>query len=298
MKIAFCWQGINGRYGHWNDGLKKAMELIETEHDVTYHEPQDNIKDVDIILYWEAPCTILGKDKMNYLNVLTNPIPKALLFAGGPIKKEWVDGFDLLFVESQINADECEQFGIPYRTAFGVNTDIFYPQKLEKKWDAYMPATCASWKRQGLFSQSVKEKGILSGRDQPTDPQPFIDARKNGTTVLDEQPYEQVARLLNESYVMLQTSEFWGGGQRATLEAMACGIPPIVMSDSPKNREYVEESGFGLVIEPREEDIRVAVRQLKVEPQDVLIGVRYIESKFTAAHYAMSLLQGIKQILQ
>lgn len=299
MKLAFVWQGISGRYGHWNDGLKKAMELIETEHTVTYHEPHEHIKDVDVILYWEAPCTILGKDKMNYLNVLNNPLPKALLFAGGPIKKEWVDGFDLIFVESQINADELEKLGIPHRTAFGVNTDIFYPQKLEKKWDAYMPATCASWKRQGLFSQAVKEKGILSGRDQPTDPQPFIDARKNGTIVLDEQSYEQVAKLLNESYVMLQTSEYWGGGQRATCESLACGIPCIVMNDSPKNIEFIEESGFGLIVEPKVEKIIEAVEYIKRNPDKFKpeIGVKYIENRLTSAHYAVSLLKGIESIL-
>ena len=242
LKIAFVWQGINGRYGHWNDGLKKAMELIETEHIVTYHEPYEHIKDVDLILYWEAPVTIVGKDKLNYLNILTNPLPKALLFAGGTLKKEWVDGFDLLFVESQVNADECEKLGIPYRTAFGVNTDIFYPRKMDKIYDGMHQATCASWKRLDLFAKALKDKGIVCGRDQETDPNGFIECRKQGVTLLPEQSYESVAQLLNQSHTMVQTSEYWGGGQRATLEAMACGIPPIVMSDSPKNREFVEET--------------------------------------------------------
>lgn len=296
MRIKFVWQGISGRYGHWNDGLKKAMELIETEHEVTYHEPHEVIKDCDVILYWEAPVTIVGKDKMNYLNILTNPLPKALLFAGGTLKKEWVDGFDLVFVESQINADECEKLDIPYRTAFGVNTDIFYPQNLPKKYDGMHQATCASWKRLDLFAKALKDKGLVCGRDQETDPSGFVECRKQGVTLLPEQSYENVADLLNQSYTMVQTSEYWGGGQRATLEAMACGIPPIVMSDSPKNREYVEDSGFGLIVEPRVEDIRVAVRQLIVEPLDPQIGVKYIENKWSAAHYAISLLQGIKQI--
>lgn len=298
LRIGFCWQGISGRYGHWNDGLRKAMELIETEHEVIYQEPHEIIKDVDIILYWEAPCTINGKDKMNYLNILTNPLPKALLFAGGPIKKEWIDGFDLVFVESQINADECEKQKIPHRTAFGVNTDIFYPANVEKIYDGMHQATCASWKRLDLFAKALKNRGIVCGRDQETDPNGFIACRKYGVTLLPEQPYKKVAELLNQSYTLVQTSEFWGGGQRATLEAMACGIPPIVMSDSPKNREYVEDSGFGLIVEPREEDIRVAIRQLIVEPQDPQIGVKYIENKWTASHYAISILQGIKQILQ
>lgn len=297
MRISFVWQGVGGRYGHWNDGLRKAMELIETEHEVIYQEPYEVIKDVDVILYWEAPCTINGKDKLNYLNVLTNPLPKALLFAGGPIKKEWVEGFDLIFVESQINADECEKLGIPHFTAFGVNTDIFYPQALDKKYDGMHHATCASWKRLDLFAKALKNKGVVCGRDQATDPNGFIECRKQGVNVLEEQSYEGVAELLNESYALVQTSDFWGGGQRATLEAMACGIPPIVMSDSPKNCEYVEDSGFGAIVDPKVEQIQEMVESYKKYPTDPMIGVRYVESKWTSAHYAVALLQGIKQII-
>lgn len=299
MKIIFCWQGISGRYGHWNDGLKKAMELIETEHEVVYQEPHDPIpSDGDVILYWEAPVTIVGKDKLNYLNVCTHYLPKALLFAGGEIKKEWVDMFDLVFVESQINADECEKLGIPYRTAFGVNTDIFFPENKEKIYDGMHQATCASWKRLDLFAKALKDKGIVCGRDQETDPNGFIECRKQGVTLLPEQSYTSVASLLNESHTMVQTSEYWGGGQRATLEAMACGIPPIVMSDSPKNIEYVEESGFGLIVDPKVEAIQSAVETLKEYPLDPMVGVKYVESKWTSAHYAISLLMGIKEILK
>lgn len=297
MKIAFIWQGISGRYGHWNDGLKKAMELIETEHEVTYHEPHEHIKDVDVILYWEAPCTILGKDKLNYLNILSNPIPKALLFAGGNLKKEWVDGFDMIFVESQINADECEQLGLRYRTAFGVNTDIFFPMEMEKVYDGMHQATCASWKRLDLFAKSLKDKGIVCGREQATDPNGFDECRKHKVTLLPEQPYENVAKLLNQSHTMVQTSEYWGGGQRATLEAMACGIPPIVMSDSPKNREYVEASGFGAVVEPDSGAIQEKIEYFKTHPVDALVGVNYVLNNWSAAHYGVSLLQGIKEIL-
>lgn len=300
LRIAFVWQGINGRYGHWNDGLKKAMELIATEHDVTYHEPSESIKDVDVILYWEAPCTILGKDKLHYLNILTNPLPKCLLFAGGPIKKEWIDGFDLVFIESQINADECEKLGVPHRTAFGVNTDIFFPQKLTKIYDGIHQATCASWKRLDLFAKALKEKGVVCGRDQETDPNGFIECRKQGVTLLPEQSYTAVANLLNQSHTMVQTSEFWGGGQRATLEAMSVGTPVICMSDSPKNCEFVEESEFGLVVHPEVEKIREAVEFIKNNPDkfNPEVGMNYIRNKFTASHYAVSILQGVKGVLE
>ena len=80
-----------------------------------------------------------------------------------------------------------------------------------------------------------------------------------------------------------------------TLEAMACNVPPIVMSDSPKNVEYVEESGYGLVVDPNPEAIRDAIDRLK--PVKEHSGRKYIESKWTIQHYADALIKGIKEIL-
>lgn len=301
LKIAFCWQGIGERkiYGHWGDGLRKAMSIIEKEHIVTYHEPYEHIKDVDIILYWEAPVTCCGKDRENYQNVRTNHIPKILLFAGGEIKKEWVEGFDLLCVESQIDADTCERLGVPYRTAFGVDVETMKPEKQPKVFDAVFPSTCAGWKRQGLFSRALGNKGAICGRYQASDPIGFLNARENGTLVLPELPYPAVSALYNASHCCVNTSEFWGGGQRTTLEAMACGIPVIVMADSPKNREYVEESGAGLVVDPSEEAIRKGIEEIKKwTDEEKARGRNYVLNKWTSEHYAISILQGIKDILK
>lgn len=299
-KIAFVWQGIGEKkiYGQWGDGLRRAMELIAKDHIVSYHEPFEDIKDVDVILYWEAPVTCCGKDRDNYAKVRNNPLKKILLFAGGQIKPEWVTGFDLLCVESKIDADTCEDWGIPYRTAFGVDTHTMKPEKQPKVFDAVFPSTCAGWKRQGLFSRALQDKGVICGRYQESDPIGFLNARENHTLVLPELPYPAVSALYNASHCCVNTSEFWGGGQRTTLEAMACGIPVIVMADSPKNREYVEESGAGLVVEPSEEAIRGAIEEIKKwTPEERARGRKYVESKWTAEHYAISILQGIKSIL-
>lgn len=296
MKIRFIWQGIDGRYGHWKDGLWRAMQRLEENHEVTYHEPTDNIPEDGIVFYWEAPCTINSKDADNYKKIMNLPNKKVLLFAGGPIKKEWVDKFDLVCVESKINADECNQLGIRNITAFGINEDIFYPKKLEKKYDAIHQGTCASWKRQWLLAEAVGDKGIVVGRFQDSDPYPFTKCRELGVTVLDEQPYEEIANLLNQSYVLAQTSDYWGGGQRATLEAMACNIPVVCMTDSPKNREYVEESGFGLVVDPEPNQIKNAVEELK--KLDSNKGSEYVKSKWTSKHYADALEKAINICLE
>lgn len=299
MKIAFIWQGLYGekRYGHWNDGLYAAMKLVEKHHEVSYVEPSADLEPYDLLLYWEAPCTAGGKDRENYERIRLTNKPKILLFAGGPIRPEWCRGFDMFLVESKLNEQEFEQLGFKWKRAFGVNTDIFKPEKQPKIFDGMHQGTCASWKRQSLFARALGNKGVVCGRFQEHDSIGFVTCREQGTLVLPELPYPAVSALLNASNCLVNTSDYWGGGQRATLEAMACGVPAIVMSDSPKNREYVEESGAGLVCEPDENLIRKAIEDVKKwTDEEKQKGVDYVRSKWTHHHYANSILEAINEV--
>lgn len=297
MKIAFVWQGVSEPHvwRRWDDGLRQAMRYIEQDHEVTYCEPWHDIK-ADLILYWEAPCTINGKNGEHYRRIKDLPIKKALLFAGGPVQRQWCEGFDLIFTESQINDQEFTVLGLPWKRAFGVNDLIFKPLNTPKLYEAMMHATFAEWKRHKLFAETFKgTKSALCGRYQPSDPAGYDACVAAGLDIYPELWPEQVSLLINQSKIVVNTSEYWGGGQRCTLEAMACNVPVIVMSDSPKNREYVDESGAGVVVDPDPNTIRQAVAEILEHPEQYR-GREYIESKWTARHYANSLLAGINQL--
>lgn len=283
--LAFIWQGITERKDHWRDGLWGAMQTLEKEYDVTYHEPTDEIPDDSFVFYWEAPCTINGQYAENYKRVHNLPNKKALLFAGGPLKQEWVANFDVLAVESRINEEECKQMGIPFERAFGINTDIFKPTKVEKKWLGVAHGTCASWKRQWLLCEALGEDAMVFGAYQQSDPRPFDDCKKCNSEVIEEVDYKTANKLLNQAHVSVNCADFWGGGQRATLEAMACDIPVVVMKDSPKNIEFVEEAGIGEIVDPQPERIQEAVERLKGKSG----GRDYVMSKWTHKHYAKAL---------
>jgi len=293
MRIAFVWtNGVRDRavFNHWNDGLRAAMRLIEQEHEVTYHEPYEDLPPVDWVLYWEAACTHDSPEwGASYRKVQSAPYKKALLFAGGPIKEHWVRGFDHVFVESQINEEEFNAIGVKNSRAFGVNTDIFKPMDVPKTHTTVTHGACAGWKRQYLVCEAMGDKALVFGRFQEHDPFNFNRCRECQATVIEQQPYEEAARLINSAHVSVNCAEYWGGGQRATLEAMACDIPVVVMDDSPKNREYIEEAGIGVVCHHSAPAIKEAV--------DGLIGIKggrdYVLKKWTPEHYKNAILNAL-----
>lgn len=302
MRLSFVWQGFSGRYGQWQDGLFAALKLIELEHDVAYFDVDqlDKLKEFnpDVVLYWEAPCTLRGKDADKYRAVMNLPYKKALLFAGGPVDRDICQGFDLYFVESAINEREFAELGLPWKRAFGVNTQIFKPSPFTKIYDGMMQATFAGWKRHELFAEALRSDGLVCGRKQDHDMNGYNACVEKGVKILPEMSAAVVAMLINKSHTVVNTAEFWGGGQRCTLEAMACGIPVIVMSDSPKNKEFVEESGAGLVVNPDPLSIRTAIAAIKTwNAPELTAGYKYVQEKWTERHYADALLEGIASIV-
>lgn len=304
MKIAFVWQGISDEKTRdaWQDGLRYAIDKIGEKHKVTFYEPWDDIVGEDIILYWEAPVTAQGANAPHYHKVRQNPTKKALLFAGGLIKKEWVNGFDLLFVESKINEGECDALGIPWHHAFGINHTKFKRTKNagarldRKQYKAGLHGTCASWKRQWLIGEAFGKDAWLAGKGQDSDPYPFRRCEELGVEMNGTMFPRFIAEKLEKTWVLVNPADYWGGGQRATLEAMSCGVPVVCCNDSPKNMEFIQESGFGAVCEPTAESIRNAVEGLVNNYPDFNIGVNYILNKWSGDIYAEQLLEGIKKI--
>lgn len=296
MKISFIW--INGteprESGKWNDGLSAAMQLIEKDHTVTYHDQHSTTwEDCDIILFWEAPCTAKGEYAEFYNKVRKSDKKKILLFAGGPIDYLDAVGFDLYLVESELNEKEFEALELPWRRAFGVNTKVMKAMNLEKEYIGCHVATFAEWKRHTLFANALGSTGAVAGKLQENDRQGYYDCQDRNVNILGELSYKEVCELMNKSKTVVNTASYWGGGQRETLEAMACNIPPIVMSDSPKNMEYVLESGFGAIADPTPESIHEAIKKTK----GMTGGRKYILSKWTEQHYANAIMSAINEIL-
>jgi glycosyltransferase involved in cell wall biosynthesis len=294
MRIAFLWDGVTEHYGkRFTDGLYLALKHLEEKHTIGYFEPlaYDKIKEFnpDVLLYWAALC------ENTKPVVETYPWPKAIAFAGGPIEDSNVHGFDLYFTESAVNEYEFEQFGKPWKRAFGINEVTFQPRDVAKAFDACIWASFARWKRHSLFAATVGEKGIAIGQHQSHEPECYEICKQLGTKVVEESGKETVVDYATRSWTALNTADYWGGGQRMTLEAMAMNIPPIVMRDSTKNKEYVLESGYGFIVDPDPDSIKEAIEQAKQITKHT--GRDYVMNNFTSHHYAKALEEGLKSIL-
>jgi len=292
MRIAFLWDGVKTHYGkRFEDGLYLALKRLEVNNGIGYFEPTDSyhidLFKPDRILFWGAlsePCVE---------RVIQYPYKKAICFAGGAIEAGNVGGWDLFFTESEINEKELKQFNQPFKRAFGINEKIFVPHKTKKKYDAIFWGAFAKWKRPELFAEAVKDNGIAIGQHQDHEKECYQVCEEMRVDVRDELPRRELVNYINQSRVAVNPSNFWGGGQRMTLEAMACDIPVVVMDDSPKNKEYVDESGFGLIVEPNCDNIKTAINLLKNKK---INSRKYIESKWTSKHYADNLIKGLKAI--
>jgi glycosyltransferase involved in cell wall biosynthesis len=291
MKIAFIWPGFRLHNGkRFKDGLWEALEILKQKHEIRGFEPEETQMIIgfnpDRILYWGA---LIEQTKPS---VAALPYKKAICFAGGPINGELATGFDLYFTESEVNEREFGALGKPWMRAFGVNEKLYKPLPLEKKYDAIFFGTHAQWKRNDLFARAIGRRGISIGLFQDHEKDCYQIPQEQGCEVHNEIPREELVQFINHSRTALNTANVWGGGQRMTLEAMACNVPPIVMTDSPKNQEYVIESGIGLIVKPDISEIQEAVEKLKGTQG----GRDYILSKYTAQHYADALEKGLTNL--
>lgn len=313
IKLAFVWDWESPWIQRltWKDGLARAIQILSKEWDVKFYSiGRDTIFYHDYFPIHLKPtpeelAKLILKDKPDAILVwgdMTRPtiphlagkgIPMALCLAGGTFR-DHVDAFDLFFVESSIYKEQLKKEGRNVVRAFGTNTELFKPRKQRKVWDAIFPATFASWKRHKLFAEALGDKGLTCGWMYTShEVDCYGICQEKGTMVLPHTPMDVLTYLYNASRTCVITSNWQGGSQRTVLEAMACNVPVIVMADSDKTTEYVQECGIGEIVLPEAKDIREAVEKWK----DKEVNSReWILKNYSEHIYANKLKEGILSI--
>lgn len=303
MKLCLLWDISIPIYDlvAWGDGLYWALSELGKKHEVAIYlrsdanasykrdniefrahdHPQDwgylDIFKPTHILLW-------GQINQPLFDYAKSKAKTGLCFAGGqeehPLGKE----YDVIFTENKfINQKFIEQ-GYNAKVAFGINTDIFKPYPQPKLFKALYPAVFGMWKRQDLFAQAFGKDGVCIGRYQPHEPQCLQWAQDAGCmTVPMILPQSAMPYFYNASECIVSTATNDSGGQRTVLEAMACNVPIIVMSDNYKATEYIMESGHGASITPDNVLIKATADYLASKPVN---SRQYVLDNWTHKHYA------------
>ena len=273
----------------WNeplmwDGLHGALKLVGEKHQVDWFlqsdEPDDSYD-------WIIPWGVMSIPFNNTIEKFKGR--KAIFCAGHPQDIANIEKFEAIFVESPAVQEQMSKHHKNVTIAFGTDTDFFQPREEKKIFDAFYPATFSdNWKRQQLFAEAVGNRGMACGMLQPDGAVGFEACKKNGTYTMEGLiPTRLIADLYNMSKTVIITS--WHGSERSTLEAMACNVPLVLVSDNDLACSLVNEEV--IIVKPDVDSIRGgferALRQ-EVSTRD------YILENYSHVQYAEKILEVIE----
>lgn len=239
MKIAFIWYWDKASevYPSWRDGLRAAMEEIAREHDVkwfldkTVPNPEDHI---DALIFWDDSNSAFFSQLDNY------NCKKALCLTTDPQNFDNLRKLDAVYCESEPILEAVKRQGIRAIKAFGTDTDFFTPDPtIEKDIEYFYPATFSPWKRQSEIAY-LGDKLLCVGTIQPDGVEEYQACVKAGVKVEEGYfPVETIRDYYQRTKRIIIPAVH--GSERTVLEAMACGLLPVVTNDNKRAKSYIYE---------------------------------------------------------
>lgn len=228
------------QYPHlWKDGLWAALQLLEKDFEITYYNLHESStaypEDYDFVLGWGAFGSSVDAKLVSWLGKAKT----GLCIGGNAIPPH--SQFDVLFYETKWYRPQID-FHPNIVHAFGVNTDIYKPQNLEKVWDYITVGSFSLWKRQEKLLEKQGQRlaiGEFQKGNVYESGNIVLDLLTDRVMISDMVEPEVLSKYYNQSKKCFIPAEINGGGERAVLEARACGIPVAVLEDNPKLQELV-----------------------------------------------------------
>lgn len=227
------------------DGLSAALDVLEEDFEIERWNIRDEVEDIrgqDFVLGWGA----FGSEVDMLLQGAIDEMPKGLCIAGNATPPEGANNYDVLFYESKWYRPTIS-FHPNIVHAFGVNTDVFSPSPMATPvvWDYIGVGALANWKRWEKMAGKPGSKLVIGQyqlNNEPESSQIALELIKNGVMVSDAVHPFELARILSYARTLYIPADINGGGERAILEARACGVSVEVEDDNPKLKEMVEWS--------------------------------------------------------
>ncbi len=220
------------------DGFVGAMELLKQDYNVDYYNLNLGGKNPK----FEAYDAIFVKSNWGcapdlYARKHIPPnLPKALLISGvNPVpSREAMFFYDVLFYETEWYRPQIQDHPCIIH-AFGTNTSVMKPaeHQCEKIYDYIMVGEFKPEKRFEKFVEKEGRKLCVGLIYDPKNPIVLM-LRKHNVEIHNYVSYEKLAEMYHSSRCCYQPCQIDGGGERAILEARACGIFVETSADNPK----------------------------------------------------------------
>lgn len=257
MKILFLYNHPYPDY--WKDGLFAALKLVGEKHDLTWCNiakekllyEMKHFQEYDFILGWGG-----FQSPVDSALQLLKQLPQVkarfgLCLAGNafPLKKQ---RYDVLFYETEwtknwlLNTTEATV--PPLVHAFGYNSDVYFDNDSSmlpiqhQALDYLTIGAFAMWKRQ---EKLLTKKGLRLAvgeiqEDNLPESMAIIGPLIMGGVLVGNMVLpEELCRLYRLARTVYIPADEYGGGERAILEAKACGANVEVEPDNAKLQELV-----------------------------------------------------------
>lgn len=252
-KVLFVYDMPPEKEANWRDGLWAALNLLESNFNIirrnlynieySFHDHEQ----FDFVLGWGGFNSLVDK------NVKTMPWKKGLCLGGYGFPARGIENYDVIFYETEWSKkwikENSDSPNIPRLIhAFGINADIFWKNsgydylKDKEIWDYVSVGAFSSWKRQEKIIDKSGSRLVI-GEIQKGNLHESMDIVHNlllnGVMVSPEASPEILVKMYCSTKKVYIPATTLGGGERAVLEARACGCDVEVELDNPKLQELL-----------------------------------------------------------
>lgn len=232
------------KYNNWEDGFTKAMDMLSEDFEMVKINLEDRkpsaeeLNKFDLIIAKSCWNWIVD-DYIKSLKGITSIKGIAVSCSLPPKKYEDVYQYDIIWYNNHWYKEFIDHHpNIHY--AYGINSDIFQPKELNKTIDVLSIGAVTSYKRFEKLNDLPGKRKIILGTTKTKD---FEDVKKklnSDIEIIDFVSQEELADYINSSKLVYIPCELQGGGERAVLESISCGVPVKIESDNAKLVDLME----------------------------------------------------------
>lgn len=228
----------SAKYKCWSDGFTAALQLLSAYWKIDFinaaqSEDWKLLKHYDVILVKSNWNWILDRRIQQWQQLIRSPLFLVLSGSLPPQSKKRVQTYQHIFYETSWYETRAQHFPSASR-AFGVHTDIYRPGSRALQWDVLGIGALQPHKRWERLAQQAGRKLVVGQVNTPGGSEIRARLEAAGVEVMDYQTPEDLRKIILSSALVYIPAELQGGGERAVMEARACGVPVKVETDNPK----------------------------------------------------------------